>query len=298
MSRVRRALVQTAGAVWRLPLPDRLYTKSFGFVRQAVPGGSIQRRHAVDVEMIGRARTVWLDRHKADAGIVIHLHGGAYLAGPLGGDWDWLSTTARARDCAGLMIDYRLAPDHRHPVALDDVEAVLNELPLSQRPWVLSGQNAGGGLALVALRRRREAGAALPGGTLLMSPWIDLELNNATMSETDMHDSFHERRTYHAAARIYAARTRLDDPDLSPVGTDLTGLPPLFLAVGTKDIFLTDVRIFRIQLQEQGLDVTYREVGGRLTFIPRLRRGPELDRLLEQQGDFIAKAFARSASAR
>ena len=81
------------------------------------------KSHAVEHEMIGRTRTVWLDGHRGDRGLIVFLHGGAYVSGPFASDWLWLSRHMRRSGCAGLMVDYRNAPDHQHPVARDDVEA-------------------------------------------------------------------------------------------------------------------------------------------------------------------------------
>jgi acetyl esterase/lipase len=255
----------------------------------------------VDVEMLGRTRTVWLDRHLSDQGIVVLLHSGAYVSGPFTGDWEWLSRQVDTRRCAGLLVDYRVAPDHHHPVALDDTLAALDDLAAQDRlgPYVLSGINAGAGVALSAACRLRDREsttdaaplAPVPSGLVLMSPWADLELANTGMTETGQRDFVHERRMLKVAAQAYAGRTPLDDPILSPVNAPLRGLPPVHLSVGTKDIFLTDTRVLRLQFEQSELDVAYREVAGRLSTVPWWSKGEDAGRLMREQAEGIRNAL-------
>lgn len=300
MSRIRDAAIMAGRTLRRLPLPKAFYTHTLREARRPMPGGGVLKRHAVDVEMIDRTRCVWLDRHHASNGVLVHLHGGAFLSGPFPGDWGWLSRQADAQQCAGLLVDYRTAPDHRHPVALEDVEAVLAQLAgsgaLGEAPWVLSCHNAGAALALAVVRRIRDGVGPLadipePALLVLMSPWTDLELANTGMTETGRRDFPQERRLLTLAAQSYAGRTPLDDPDLSPVNAHLHDLPPIHLSVGTDDIFLTDARVLRLQLEEAGPEVSYREIHGRLAFLSGLRPGEEMGRLLTEQRAAIAKAL-------
>lgn len=97
-----------------------------------------------------------------------------------------------------------------------------------------------------------------------MSPWLDLELSNAGITETDQVDPVHERRLLRDAARRYAGRTPLDDPDLSPINASLEGLPPVHLSVGMRDLFLSEVRVATLQLEENGAELHYREISGLL----------------------------------
>lgn len=296
MGRIREAVMIGARTVRRLPVPSGVYTTSMREARRPLPPGAVQKRHAVDQEMIDRTRTVWLDRHRSDRGVIVHLHGGAYVSGPFAGDWEWISQLADAHECAALMIDYRVAPDHVHPVALEDCEAVIRALGaagvLNGAPWVLTGHNSGGGLALSIARRLQEQDSPVrPAGLVLMSPWTDLELANTGFTETGAVDPVHERRMLRAAARAYADRTPLDDPDLSPINADLSALPPVHLGAGTRDIFLTDTRILRLQLEELDVEVSYREVGGRISMIPWLRRSEDMARLVREQSAFIGRAL-------
>ncbi|MCS6712032.1 alpha/beta hydrolase fold domain-containing protein [Brachybacterium sp. EF45031] len=302
MGRIADIVTTGARAVRNAPVPGPVYTQGLAEARRALPPGRVQKKHAVDVEMIDRTRCVWLDRHLAAEGVIVHLHGGAYVSGPFGGDWEWLSAQAEARRCAGLMIDYRVGPDHQHPVALEDTEAALRELVargvLGEGCWVLSGTDAGGGLAMVLAHRHWSGGSHAPAlprpaGLLIMAAWMDLELANPGITETGRRDPVHERRLLRAAAAAYAGRTPLDDPELSPANADLSGLPPVHLSVGTRDLFLTEDRVLRLHLEENGVQVRYREVNGRLGGLPWMRRGEDTARLLREQAQFIGSVIGR-----
>jgi acetyl esterase/lipase len=163
---------------------------------------------------------------------------------------------------------------------------------------VLSGQHSGGGLAVVVARRlvAQEAegleDVPAPAAIVVMSPWLDLELSAAGMSETDQSDPVHERRLLRDAARRYAGRTPLDDPDLSPINRGLEGLPPMHLSVGQKDLFVADARVARLQLEENGEEVAYREVGGRLGLQLLPRRGEDIERLHREQSEMIGRVLS------
>lgn len=293
MGRIQDAVVVSARAVRSVPLPASLYTGSLREMRKAYPPSDVQKRHAIDVEVINRTRTVWLDRHLADRGVIVHIPGGFYLSGPLRGDWKWASEQADAQQCAAVVIDYRHAPDYQHPTALDDVVAVIEELArrevLSASSWVLSGLDAGGGLALAAAQADLPVA---PAGLILMSPWLDLSLSTTTLSETaGVSDPVHTRRTLQVAADAYAGRTDLEDPRLSPLNGSMEGLPPLHLSVGVKDILRTDVRVAKLQLEEAGIDVSYREITGHLHLLTGLPRSGDAQRLYGEQREFVRRVI-------
>ena len=296
MGRIRDAVVTGARAVRRIPIPSTVTHQALREARSPLPPGHVLKTHAIEHEMIGRTRTIWLDEHRAGNGLIVFLHGGAYVSGPFASDWAWLSRQVDALGCAGLMVDYRNAPDHQHPVGRDDVEAVLGALAadgrLDGRRWALAGQHSGGGLAFVVARRLREQGAIpAPSALIAMSPWLDLELTNAGITETDQTDPVHERRLLRDAARRYAGRTPLQDPDLSPLNASLEGLPPVHLSVGLRDLFLSEVRVAKLQLEENGAEVHHREINGRLGLQLLPRKGEDIERLHREQSELLARVL-------
>ncbi|MDN6301757.1 MAG: alpha/beta hydrolase [Brachybacterium sp.] len=296
MGRIRDAVVTGARAVRRIPIPSTLTHQALREARSPLPPGHVLKTHAIEHEMIGRTRTVWLDEHRSENGLIVFLHGGAYVSGPFASDWAWLSRQVDALGCAGLMIDYRNAPDHQHPVGRDDVEAgpAAGGAYVGRvgRPGGLAGQHSGGGLGFVIARRLRGQDAVpAPAALIAMSPWLDLELSNAGITETDQVDPVHERRLLRDAARRYAGRTPLDDPDLSPINASLEGLPPVHLSVGMRDLFLSEVRVATLQLEENGAELHYREISGRLGLQLIPRKGEDIERLHREQSELLARVL-------
>src|SRR5699024_12091349 len=97
-----------------------------------------------------------------------------------------------------------------------------------------------------------------------LRPWPPSGCPTPAITEPDQTDLVHERRLLRAAARRYAGRTPLQDPDLSPLNASLEGLPPVHLSVGLRDLFLSEVRVAKLQLEENGAEVHHREINGRL----------------------------------
>ena len=288
MSRIKYYAKIAGRTLTQTPLPDWAYGRAFGKIRLANPGTSVSKKHAIITETVQRTRVVWLDQHKASNGLIVYIHGGGFSSGPYLGDWEWLSQQADAREAAGLLIDYRYGPDYVHPTALEDCLAVLDTLDLSR--WVLVGHQSGAALALATANKLSEQ--QQPQAIVLMNAWLDLELSNLELAtETGAKDPVHERKFWCLSAQKYAGRTPLDDPDLSPVNGSLEGSSPVHYSVGTKDLFLTDARVMKLQLEQAGRDVTYREIGGRISVNPRLRRGADMERLQREQAIFIERAL-------
>lgn len=176
---------------------------------------------------------------------ILYLHGGGYYfcspkshrALAFG-----LATRVGART---FSLDYRLAPEHRFPGALDDAMAAYRHLVASGTPpesIVIAGDSAGGGLALATLVALRDAGDPLPAGGLLFSPWTDLAASGATIRSNDGVDPMFSGPAIGRAARVYLGDTPATHPYASPVYADLQGLPPLFIQAGSTEVLLDDSR--------------------------------------------------------
>jgi epsilon-lactone hydrolase len=199
-------------------------------------------------------RGEWLEPMTAAAGsaagtvrspTILYLHGGGYYfcapkshrALVFG-----LATRASART---FSLDYRLAPEHRFPGALEDAIAAYRHLVASGTPpesIVIAGDSAGGGLALATLVALRDVGDPLPAGGMLFSPWTDLAASGATIRTNDGIDPMFSGPAIGRAARVYLGDTPATHPYASPVYADLQGLPPLFIQVGSTEVLLDDSR--------------------------------------------------------
>lgn len=213
----------------------------------AGPARVQRRRH-------GHVPVTWIDPEHASTATIVHLHGGSYVAGESPRTWDFLEETARRTGAAGAMIHYRLAPRHGFPAAVQDVLHALEELSvgaaLRSGRWVLSGDEAGAGLALAVAQVLATTGVDSPAAVLLSSPWADLE----------REDQPGELRG--TAARLYAGSVPRTDPRLSPLRGELSGLPPVHLVVGERDELVEDARGLEAALTAVGAVHEYLEIPG------------------------------------
>lgn len=173
---------------------------------------------------------------------VLYLHGGAFTIGSAHAYRGFSATVARACNARGISIDYRLAPEHEFPAAVDDCLAAyrgLLEEGTEPASIAVVGDSAGGGLVVSLLIAAREEGLPMPGAGVCLSPWSDLTCSGDTFDANDPHDLSINADDLRAMAVRYA-RTRLADPLASPVLADLRGLPPLLIHVGSVELLLDD----------------------------------------------------------
>ncbi|WP_222272469.1 alpha/beta hydrolase fold domain-containing protein [Modestobacter marinus] len=273
----------------RLPFPLNVRIQRLG--RTPRPPGALLAGQLGQTLAAGGVPVTWVRSSAADRGALVYLHGGSYVTGPVPGQWRWLTVLSAELSAAAVMIDYRLAPEHPHPAALEDVVAALQALTSAEvlRPgrWALAGDSSGGALALVATRTLIAAGSPLPAALVLMAPWVDLTLANPQIPRTEPADPVLTRRFLQPSAEAYAGRTPLSDHRLSPLYGDLAGLPPVHITAGTRDILVHDVRLLRQRLLDAGVAVDYLEEPGALHAYPTLGAGPAADRAVAAQAAFL-----------
>ena len=177
---------------------------------------------------------------------ILHLHGGAFFMGSRDSYRNRAMRLSYRCNAEVFVPEYRLAPEHPYPAALDDA-LIAWQYTKALRPEVpifISGDSAGGGLGLSLLVRLRELGAPMPSGAILLSPWADLTASGTSVESNRHRDLWLSRKHLECWARYYVADADPLTPYLSPVFADLSGLPPLLLLAGGHEVLLDDaVRI-------------------------------------------------------
>ena len=184
-------------------------------------------------------------------GTVLYLHGGGYVAGSPESHRSVTSHLAKFANARVVVPDYRLAPEHACPAAIEDAVAVYQALlaeGVDPATLTIAGDSAGGGLALAALQALKAEKIALPSSTILISPWVDLSLN-------DLFDTDRDIMLSHAWLASAAGAYGGDDPTrpaCSPLNGDLTGLPPVLIQSGSDEILLNDSHRLCAALNDAG----------------------------------------------
>jgi epsilon-lactone hydrolase len=190
---------------------------------------------------------------------VIHFHGGGYCLGSAQTARSWAAHLSARAGCTVVLPEYRLAPEHPHPAALDDAVSVIEAMAGQQRPaaLVISGDSAGGGLALAALLRLGELGSEPAAGCVLLSPWLDLRRDRRADEALVRRDVLLNPGWLGACARAYADPSCWDSQFVSPLHAAHGGLPPLLIQAGTDELLAPDAGLLAASAAAAGVDVTY-----------------------------------------
>ncbi|MCA9972741.1 MAG: alpha/beta hydrolase [Anaerolineales bacterium] len=194
-----------------------------------------------------------------DARVMLYLHGGGYVQGSPLTHRDLASRLALGCGLRVLLIDYRLAPEHPFPAAVQDAAAAYRWLlagGIAPRSLVVAGDSAGGGLSLALLLALRDANEPLPACGVLLSPWTDLALTGASLHANGPADVSLTLPQLTEYAAWYLGEAAATTPLASPLYAELGGLPPLFLQVGTAEILLDDARRLETAVRAAGGDIT------------------------------------------
>jgi acetyl esterase/lipase len=281
--------------------------------RAARPGDLQQRRAAFERLMrrlqrplaeppralrVGERGAEWLNASQLGQGrAILFLHGGGYMLGSLDSHRSVAERLAVHSGCPVLSLDYRLAPEHPFPAALDDTLAAVDWLQAAgygADGLVLAGDSAGGGLALAACLQLRDRGCP-PRGVVCLSPWTDLALGGASYRERGTDDPLLSVERLRQFARDYAGGHDLRDPGLSPVYGDLRGLPPTLIQVGEHELLLSDAQDFAQHAVLQGSPVTVQVWPGLWHVWQAMPCLPESAAALQDIGAFVRQLFAGEA---
>jgi monoterpene epsilon-lactone hydrolase len=211
------------------------------------------------VDIDGLSGKIFVTPHSRDDRIILFLHGGAYIAGSIETSKYHSVLIARLSKAQLLNINYRLAPEHPFPAALEDaVKAykwLIEEKNFAPKKIVIVGVSAGGGLTIATLLKLKESKLEFPLAAVCISPWTDLTFTGETYNERAKIDPFTSPYDLEFSANLYAGENDPKDPYISPIYANLQGLPPLFVIAGTAEILFDDSNRLAEKAKFAGVDV-------------------------------------------
>lgn len=251
---------------------------------------------------IGAMSAEWVRPPKAEGHrVVLYLHGGGYCFGSRDTHRSLVAQLCQAAEARGLVIDYRLAPEHPFPAALDDAVSAYRWLlgqGISPSGIALAGDSAGGGLAIATTMALRDGGAPLPRAIVTMSPWTDLALTGWTVLTNAGKDPNDSWETLAVCARHYLKNTLPTNPFASPFYGNFRGLPPLLLHAGSDELLRDDATRVAEKAEAAGVDVSC-EIWAGMHHVFQMGLGlPEAQGSLERIGSFIKSRVPATSLAR
>lgn len=286
---IKRVLNVARAMLDRGPTPER--------VRALVArtGGLLARRERYEASVpfaLGEGSAWWVQPEGGASGaVILYLHGGGFVAESRAVHEPFLAALCREAGGRALMVDYRLAPEHPFPAALDDSFAAWEFLLSSgvdPGRIVIAGDSAGGNLAVNTALRARDEGTPQPAALLLISPLLDLSFSGGSMRRNDGVDPMFRASSVRALQTYYGAGMDPEDPRLSPLFGRLSGLPPTLVLVGSSELLLDDALRFGARVPGARVDVWHD-----LPHVFPLYRGLTAgDRAIREMADFIREKTA------
>jgi len=233
--------------------------------------------------------------------VLFYLHGGAYVLGSRRTHRQLASHMAKEAGVTAVLPEYRLAPEHPFPAAIDDAVAVYRALlegGYKPEDIVISGDSAGGGLSVATLLALRHAGDPLPAAAILLSPFLDVTASGESATTRADQDPWFEVQDMAVVARYYCAdESKWRDPLISPVFANVSGLPPMLIQVGDDEILLNDSTRLAEKLEAAGIDVEI-EVWPDMWHVFQMFIGkmPESRKAVEKIGRYIRALSEESQS--
>ncbi|MFE1584082.1 alpha/beta hydrolase [Streptomyces sp. NPDC058737] len=302
MSRQQRdaldTLLRSAPRPETPPTPDAQRDGFAAAMTRPVPDGVVTRR-----TVLGGRPALELEPGTASGrGRLLYLHGGGYVVGSPDTHAGLVGELALRAGLRAVSVDYRLAPEHPFPAAVDDGLAAYRELLATgsdPRDIVVAGDSAGGGLSLATLLAAREAGLPQPAAAVVFSPWTDLTLSGDSIRSKEASDPIFTEADIRAYADLYVGAGDRALPLASPLFGDLSGLPPLLVQVGANEVLLDDAVRLAGRAGADDVEVTL-EVGPGLPHVFQHHHGrlEEADAALDRAARFLTARLGAGHPAR
>lgn len=207
----------------------------------------------------GGSRAYWHDPEGgAQDRVLLYVHGGGYVIGSPQSHENLVSHLAKEIGCRALNLDYRLAPEHPHPAAVDDTTAAykwLLDQGYAPEHIAIAGDSAGGGLTIAALVSIRENDLPQPAAAMPLSPWADMEGTGDSMTSRAEVDLLVSKDGLSAMVDAFLAGQDPKTPLAAPLYADLTGVAPMYIQVGDEETLLDDATRIAANAQKAGVEV-------------------------------------------
>ena len=253
-------------------------------------------------QMIEGMTAEWLIPRGADPKkVMMYVHGGGYVAGSCNDHRGFISKLAKNTGVINLVYEYRLAPEHPYPAALEDSVMVykwLLESGYEPQHILIAGESAGGGLTLAILLALKDRAIPMPVAAVAISPWADLTCSSDSY-RTKNKVSLAPLNSWLVFSKHYVGAHKADHPFISPLYGDLKGLPPMLINAGTDDELYEDGEKFSQKAREAGVAVTFTKGEGQVHCYPLLApMFPEATEAMNEIVSFIKKHLRLEASSR
>ncbi len=227
-------------------------------VRQqgGMPGAKLPQDVSVETVQAGSVGAEWVVPQGAAIGAaLLYLHGGGYVFGGPDSHRGIAWRLARETGLRVLLVDYRLAPEHPYPAALEDATESyrwLLEQGYTGDRIIIAGDSAGGGLSVALMVNAKSVGLPMPKSAVLMSPWVDLAMTGSSMQTCAEQDAMLSPQAIGKFASLYLQGADPKSPLASPLFADLSGLPPTCVMVGSHEVLRSDAETLVERLEQAG----------------------------------------------
>jgi monoterpene epsilon-lactone hydrolase len=224
--------------------------------RSGALGGKLPDKVTIVPQAIGDIAAEWVTLENIDQNkVILYLHGGGYIVGSAEGYRDIAWRLAELAKCRVLFVDYRLAPEHPFPAAVEDATEAyrwLLEQGFDPKQIALCGDSAGGGLSIATAVNLKNLGLPQPACAMLMSPWVDLACTGESIQANDGIDCMLTAKALNTMASFYLGERDRKAPLASPLYADLGGLCPMTIHVGSEEVLYSDSERITEQLTAAG----------------------------------------------
>ena len=230
--------------------------RNSGYADRVPKGVKVER---IDIDDI---RAAWIRPSMEESKkIILHFHGGGYATGSINSHLMMCAPMAQTLKMNILLPEYRLAPEHPFPAALEDAQKVYCWLIAQghkSSDIVISGDSAGGGLGVATVLTLRDANEPLPAAVVCLSPWVDLTNKGGSHITNANSEAVFKTKALKEWALFYTEESNLSNPLVSPVFADFHGFPPLLILAGSEEILLDDSLALAEKARADGVAVTLR----------------------------------------